>query len=186
MLPSPSVKGRWPLLGPGWTAPRERATGDQALCGLCACMYACMCACMCQSESQREASHNNAVWASSGPQLTKRTPAVTGPSGWSTVTHSLTTYTHVHAQMYPKALAWPCLTPYEHTWIHWKHRHKKKPTDVLIKRTFRPQEQRPILRMKLCTNTHPHTCTVGKQWPIVIWVPGQRVVLSHAHFLLVA
>lgn len=45
----------------------------------------CVYVCMCQRESPQEASHNNAVLVSSGPQLTKRTPAVTWHPGQSTV-----------------------------------------------------------------------------------------------------
>lgn len=55
----------------------------------------CVCVCMCQTDSPQEASHNNAVLVSSGPQLMKRTPPVTWHPGRSTVAHSYFPQTYV-------------------------------------------------------------------------------------------
>lgn len=78
-------------------------------CVVCVCVCMCMRACMCQSESQQEASHNNAVWVSSGPRLTKRTPAVTGPSGrpqWLIASPRTHTYMHRRTPSHPDDPAW--------------------------------------------------------------------------------
>lgn len=87
---------RWPLLCPGWTAPMERATRDHSVC-VCVHARACACVRVYIGKSRQEASHNKAVWVSSGPQLTKRTPAVTGPSSRSTVT-SYSPSTQIHTE----------------------------------------------------------------------------------------
>lgn len=72
----------------------ERATRDHSVC---VCVHARACVRVYIGKSRQEASHNKAVWVSSGPQLTKRTPAVTGPSSRSTVT-SYSPSTQIHTE----------------------------------------------------------------------------------------